>query len=141
MRINLVLLLQIAGLLHLGFIPAGLLMPKVVRMRWHLMTLPPFIRQLFWVYYTFIGVCIAGFSLITIGFASTLAAGSALARALCAFFALVWTIRLCAGAFIFDMEPYLTTRARRIGYGVLNAAFACLPVIYLLAAARPEWLR
>ncbi|HET9830846.1 MAG TPA: hypothetical protein VFP91_04035 [Vicinamibacterales bacterium] len=141
MRINLVPLLQIAGLLHLGFIAAGLLMPTIVRMRWHLMTMPPFIRQLFWVYYTFIGFCVAGFSVITIGFASTLAAGGALARVLCAFFALFWTIRLCAGAFVFDMEPYLTTRARRVGYGVLNAAFASLPVIYLLAAARPQWIR
>ena len=141
MRIDLVFLLRLAGLLHLGLITAGLLMPKVVRMRWHLVTMPPFIRQLFWVYYTFIGFCIAGFSVITIGFASTLAAGGALARALCAFFALFWTIRLCAGAFVFDMEPYLTTRAHRVGYGVLNTAFACLPVIYLLAALRPQWIR
>jgi hypothetical protein len=141
MRISLVLLLQLAGLLHLGFISAGLLMPRIVRMRWHLATMPPFIRQLFWVYYTFIGFCVASFSIITIAFASTLAAGGALARVLCAFFALFWTIRLCAGAFVFDMEPYLTTRAHRIGYGVLNVAFASLPVIYILAAAQPQWLR
>jgi hypothetical protein len=44
-------------------------MPGVVRMRWHLATLPPFIRQLFWVYYTFIGLCLTGFCLITIVFA------------------------------------------------------------------------
>ena len=141
MRITLVLLLQVAGLLHLGFLAGGLLMPRVVRMRWHLATLPPFIRQLFWVYYTFIGFCIVSFSVITIAFAGTLAAGGALARTLCAFFALFWTIRLCAGAFVFDMEPYLTTRAHRIGYSVLNVAFGCLPVIYILAATRPEWLR
>jgi hypothetical protein len=141
MRINLVVLLRIAGLLHLGFLAAGLLMPRVVRMRWHLATLPPFIRQLFWVYYAFIGFCIVSFSVITVVFADTLAAGGALARALCAFFALFWVIRWCAGAFVFDMEPYLITRAHRLGYRVLSAAFACLPVIYTLAAVRPEWLR
>jgi len=141
MRVSLAVLLQIAGLVHLGFLAAGLFMPRVVRMRWHLATLPPFIRQLFWVYYTFIGFCIASFSVITIAFAHTLAAGSALARALCAFFAVFWTIRWCAGAFVFDLEPYLITRAHRLGYRVLNTAFVCLPIIYALAAVRPEWLR
>ena len=141
MRINLVFLLRLAGVLHLGLMTAGLLMPKVVRMRWHLMTMPPFIRQLFWVYYTFIGFCIASFSAISIVFAETLAAGGGLARALCVFFALFWTLRLCAAAFVFDMEPYLTSRVRRVGYQALNAVFGCLPVIYALAAAQPQWLR
>src|SRR5262247_885468 len=75
MTITLTLLLRIAGALHLALIGAGLLMPKVVRMRWHLVTLPPFIRQLFWVYYSFIALCLVSFSLITIVFADTLAAG------------------------------------------------------------------
>ena len=57
MEINLTLLLQVAGVLHLGLICAGLLMPQVVGMRSHLATVPPFIRQLFWVYYCFIALC------------------------------------------------------------------------------------
>ena len=51
MTINLTLLLQVAGILHLGLMCAGLLMPRVVGMRRHLASVPPFIRQLFWVYY------------------------------------------------------------------------------------------
>jgi hypothetical protein len=140
MRIHLTRLLQVAGVLHLGLMCAGLLMPRVVRMRWHLATLPPFIRQLFWVYYSFIGLCLVSFSLITIIFAETLAAGGALARALCAFFALFWTLRLVAATWVFDMEPYLTNGSRRIGYHVLNIAFVYLPLIYGLAAAQPRWL-
>ena len=140
MRIHLVRLLQIAGVLHLGLMCAGLLMPKIVRMRWHLATLPPFIRQLFWVYYMFIGLCLAGFSLITIACADALAAGSTLARALCAFFAAFWTLRLAAAVWVFDMEPYLTNGARRLAYRVLNVAFVYLPVVYALAAAQPRWL-
>ena len=57
MTINLTLLLKIAGVLHLGLICAGLLMPRVVGMQGHLAALPPFIRQLFWVYYSFIALC------------------------------------------------------------------------------------
>jgi hypothetical protein len=140
MKINLTLLLQIAGVLHLGLMCAGLLMPRVVGMRGHLAALPPFIRQLFWVYYSFIALCLVSFSIITIAFADTLAAGGNLARALCAFFALFWTLRLIAGTFVFDMRPYLTSRYRRLGYHAINIVFAYLPIVYALAASRPHRL-
>src|SRR6266540_4891759 len=115
MQTRLTVLLQVAGVLHLGLMGAGLLMPRVVAMRSHLATMPPFIRQLFWVYYAFIALCLAGFSILTIAFADTLAAGGGLARALCAFFAVFWTLRLIAATFVFDMQPYLTNRYRRVG--------------------------
>jgi hypothetical protein len=141
MTINLTALLQIAGVLHLGLICAGLLMPRVVRMRWHLYELPAFIRQLFWVYYSFIALCLVSFSIITVAFADTLAAGGNLARALCAFFAVFWTLRLIVATFVFDMEPYLTNRYRRFGYHATNIVFAYLPVVYALAASQPRWLK
>jgi hypothetical protein len=141
MKIDLSLLLQIAGVLHIGLICAGLLMPRVVRMHWHLYLLPPFIRQLFWVYYTFIALCLLSFSIITIAFADTLAAGGSLARALCTFLAVFWTLRLIVGTFVFDMEPYLTTRYHRVGYHALNIVFAYLPVVYVLAASQPQWIK
>ena len=141
MRITLTLLLQIAAVLHIGLMCSSLLMPRVVRMHWHLYMLPPFIRQLFWMYYSFIGLCLLGFSVITFVFADTLAAGGSLARALCAFLAAFWTLRLIAATFVFDLEPYLTNRYRRLGYHALNIAFAYLPVVYTLAASQPHWLK
>jgi hypothetical protein len=140
MRISLTLLLQVAGVMHLGLMSAGLLMPKVVNMRAHLAGLPAFIRQLFWVYYSFIALCLVGFSVITIVFAETLASGSTLARGLCVFFAVFWTMRLIVATFVFDMRPYLTNGFRRAGYHALNLVFAYLPVVYLLAAGQPRWL-
>jgi hypothetical protein len=140
MKTDLTLLLQIAGVLHLALMCAGLLMPRVVGMRSHLAALPPFIRQLFWVYYSFIALCLVGFSIITIAFADTLAAGGNLARALCAFFTLFWTLRLIAGTFVFDMRPYLTSSYRRLGYHAINIVFAYLPIVYALAAGRPNWV-
>jgi hypothetical protein len=137
MTINLTLLLQLAGVLHLGLMGAGLLMPKVVNMRAHLAALPAFVRQLFWVYYTFIALCLVSFSIITIVFAETLASGSALARALCVFFAVFWTLRLLVAAFVFDLRPYLTTPVRRVGYHALNLVFAFLPLVYAYAAVQP----
>jgi hypothetical protein len=51
----LVTLLQIAAVLHLGLVWAGATMPKVVGLHDQLAPLPPFIRRLFYVYYSFIG--------------------------------------------------------------------------------------
>ena len=137
---TLTLLLQVAGLLHLGLLCAGLLMPKVVGLREHLATLPSFIRQLFWIYYSFIGFCLVSFGLLTFGLAGTLAEGGTLAKALCLFLAAFWTLRLIAATFVFDLGPYLTSVPRRIGYHAINLVFVYLPLIYLLAAwkgARP----
>jgi hypothetical protein len=141
MKTNLAILLRIAGALHLGLMCAGLLMPRIVRMRSHLAALPQFIRQLFWVYYSFIALCLLSFSVITIAFADTLAGGGDLARGLCTFFAAFWTLRLIAATFVFDMHPYLTSSFRRLGYHALNLVFAYLPVVYTLAATQPAWLK
>ena len=132
--LNLILALQIAGVLHLGLMCAGALMPGVVGMRSHLAALPPFIRRLFWVYYSFIGLCLISFGAITVVLAPSLAAGSVLARALCLFLAAFWTLRLIAATFIFDMRPYLTDIYRRIGYHAINIVFVYLPIVYAWAA-------
>jgi hypothetical protein len=131
---TLTLLLQIAAILHLGLLCAGLLMPGVVNLRTHLALLPAFIRRLFWVYYSFIGLCLVSFGCLTFTQAGTLAGGSVLARALCVFFALFWTLRLIATTFIFDLRPYLTNGYRRLGYHATNIVFIYLPVVYSLAA-------
>jgi hypothetical protein len=132
--IHLTLLLQIAGVLHLGLLCAGALMPRAVNLRAHLAALPPFIRRLFWVYYCFIGLCLVSFGLMTVTYAGTLAAGGGLARALCAFLALFWTIRLVAATFVFDVGPYLTNHFWRLGYHAINLVFLYLPAVYAWAA-------
>jgi FtsH-binding integral membrane protein len=140
MDVSLALLLQVAGVMHLGLMAAGLLMPRVVSLRTHLVAVPPFIRQLFWVYYSFVALCLVGFSVMTVVFADTLAAGGPLARALCAFLAVFWALRLIVATFVFDLRPYLTSDVRRLGYHATNVVFAYLPVVYALAASRPSWL-
>jgi hypothetical protein len=137
MKTNLlVLALQIAGVMYLGLLCAGAMMPRAVNLRTHIATLPPFIARLFWVYYAFIGLCLVSFGLITVAFAETLAGGSGLARALCAFFAAFWTMRLIVATFIFDVRPYLKNNFWRFGYHTTNFVFAYLPVVYLWAACK-----
>jgi hypothetical protein len=134
MKPNLTLFLQIAGLLYIGLVWAGLTMPRVVGLRRHISGLPPFVQRLFWVYYTFIGFTLVSFGVITFAFAETLAAGGPLARAVCLFLAGFWTIRLIAASFIFDVRPYLTNTLLRIGYQATNIVFAYLPIVYVWAA-------
>src|SRR5262249_32651495 len=75
--------LEIAGVLHLGLICAGLSMPKAVDLRRHLVGLPCFVRRLFLVYYSFIGLMLVGFGTLTVLFAPQMATGEPIARGLC----------------------------------------------------------
>ncbi|MGC8560616.1 MAG: hypothetical protein ACP5O1_08040 [Phycisphaerae bacterium] len=129
--------LRLAGILHLGLICAGLTMPRAVSLRQHLAPLPIFVRRLFWVYYTFIGLCLVGFGSLTFIFAPQLAAGGGLARALCGFLALFWLLRLAVALFVLDVRPYLTSGRLRTGYHATNIVFSLLPTVYAWAALRP----
>jgi hypothetical protein len=127
------LLLQIAGILHLGLAAAGATMPRVVKLNEHLAGLPPFIRRLFYVYFSFIALSLVGFGALTFFCADTLAAGGPLARGVCLFLTAFWTVRLIAAAFIFDVRPYLTSGLLRLGYHATNLVFIYLLAVYVLA--------
>jgi|SRR5688572_5455872 len=128
--------LQIAALLHIGLLCAGLTMPYAVKLGQHLSTLPPFIRNLFWVYYTFIGTCLVGFGGLTWFAADAMAAGEPVARALAVFLAIFWLSRLCAGMFVFNMRPYLTNWFYRAGNAAINLVFIYLTIIYAWTALK-----
>jgi hypothetical protein len=133
---NTPLILKLTALTYLGLLAAGLSMPGVVGLRQHIGTLPKFIRQLFWVYYAFIGLSLICFGLGTFLLADQLAAGTSLARAVCGFLALFWSVRFVAGTFVFDLRPYLTNRWRRAGLAAANIVFTCLPIVYGWVALR-----
>jgi len=126
-------LLQIAGVLHLGLICAGGSMPKAVNLRAHLAALPPFIRRLFFVYFSFIGLMLVGFGSLTFFFAAAMAAGEPLARALCLLLTAFWSLRLVAAAFVFDVRPYLSNWFYRLGYQATNLVFVYLLAVYGMA--------
>jgi hypothetical protein len=128
--VNPTLILKLSALTYLGLLAAGLLMPGVVGLREHISALPKFIRQLFWVYYAFIGLSLVCFGVGTFLLADQLADGTPLARAVCGFLALFWTVRFVAGTFVFDLRPYLTNRWRRAGLTATNLVFTSLPIVY-----------
>ena len=133
---NTILVLKLTALSYLGLLAAGLLMPRVVGLPDHIRSLPKFIRQLFWVYYSFIGLSLICFGLGTFFLADQLANGTPLARAVCGFLALFWSVRFVAGTFVFDLRPYLTDHWRRTGLTAANIVFTCLPIVYGWAALK-----
>lgn len=128
--------LQLAAILHIGLLWAGLTMPRAVNLREHLATLPPLIRSLFWVYYTFIGTCLIGFGSLTWYAAKAMAAGEPVARSLAIFLAIFWLSRLAAGVFVFNVRPYLTNPFYRFGNIAINLVFVYLTTIYAWTATK-----
>jgi hypothetical protein len=135
-------LIQLAGLLHFGILIASALTPRVLDWRGALPSLPPLLRQLFWVYGVFIVLVIIGFGSLTLAYAPALAAGTPLARGLCALIALFWIARLAVQLFVFDLRPYLTAWWLKLGAHGLTAAFVFLGAVYGAAALFPGevWL-
>ena len=131
---TLVTFLQIAAVLHLGLAWAGATMPKVVGLGGHLALLPPFIRRLFYTYFTFIALMLVSFGTLTFVFANNIATGEPAARGLCLLMLGFWLVRLFVAAFVFDVRPYLTTWFLRAGYQATNFVFIYLVVVYAFAA-------
>jgi len=129
-------LLQIAGLLQFGLLLAGAAMPKAVKLRQHLALLPPFIRQLFWVYFSFIGLTLVSLGVLTLASAPAMAAGEPVARRLCVFIAFFWLVRLAVALLVFDVRPYLTNLFYRLGYQATNLVFIYLAAIYTWTALK-----
>lgn len=133
---NPILLLKLAALTYLGLIAAGLLMPKVTGVWIDAKKMSPFAQGLFRTYYLFIGLCLVSFGLGSWFYAAELASGTPLARAVCGFLALFWTIRLAAAIWILDVKPYLTDTWRKVGYQLTNIVFGSLPFLYAWLAWR-----
>jgi hypothetical protein len=123
-------LLLAGGMLHFVILIASVLTPRVLDWRANLAALHPFLRRLFWVYGSFIVLVIVSFGTLTLLQADELAAGTSLARSLCAIIAIFWVARLAVQFFVFDAKPFLTTTFLRLGYHGLTSLFAALVFIY-----------
>jgi alginate O-acetyltransferase complex protein AlgI len=130
----LVLLLVLAGVLHLCITSAGLVMTLVLDWRKSLSPLCGLTRHIIWTHAGFVLLCIVGFGAISLLAAPSLASGAPLARAVCGFIALFWGIRLLIQFFLFDARPYLTSRWLAAGYHGLTVVFGYFALVYGVAA-------
>ena len=78
----------------------------------------------------YIVLVISVMGLLSLCEAPQLADGSLLARSVCGFVALFWSVRLAIQLLLFDGRPYLATRLLKLGYHALTVAFVCLSAIY-----------
>lgn len=130
----LVLLLVLAGILHLCITTAGLVMTLVLDWRRSLAPLCGLTRHIIWTHAGFVLLCIVGFGAISLLAAPSLASGAPLARAVSGFIALFWGIRLLIQFFLFDARPYLTNRWLAAGYHGLTVVFGYFVLVYGMAA-------
>jgi len=137
MAITLQNLLRAGGALQFMILFASALTPKVLDWRSNLATLDSFLRRLFWVYGAFIFMTIFAFGLITTLNASTLAAGTPLARSVCGFIAFFWLARLVVQLAVFRSGPVLNHWLLKLGYHALTAVFTYLTGVYGIAALLP----
>lgn len=124
----------LGGIVQLGILLASALVPGVLNWRTELERLPTLLRQLIWVHGAFIVLVIAGFGLLSIVNASSLASGGLLARSVCALIAIFWGARLAIQWLVFDASSFLTSRLLKAGYHILTAAFVYLTIVYAVAA-------
>ena len=137
---NLPLLITLGGICHFGILVASALTPKVLDWRTQLRLLNPLCRHVVWTHGAFIVLVIVAFGSLSLGLASDLAAGTPLARSLCAFIGIFWLARLLIQLLLFDARPFLTTRFLTLGYHGLTVVFLYLAATYLAAAllGRPQ---
>ncbi len=133
---DLTLLILIGGFLHFGILIASALVPGVLDWRKELAKLAPLSRQLVWVHGAFIVLVILGFGALSVALPGELAAGSWLARGICAFVAIFWAARLAVQFFVFDAKPYLHNGLLKLGYHGLTVVFLYQAVVYGMAAVR-----
>ena len=93
MRLDLSYAIFLMGWGQLCVLAASALVPIRLDWRNELSTLPPLLRQLFWVYGGYVVISIVSLGVICILNAEELASGTGLARAFCAYATLFWGIR------------------------------------------------
>jgi len=122
-----------AGAAQLSVLVASALVP--IRLSWttELACLPRLHRQMYWVYGGYVVLAIVAFGTLSLSFSRELAAGSPLARGLCAYIAVFWGIRLALQR-VLDVKQHLVTWWLRAGYHLLTLLFSCFFLLYAFAA-------
>ena len=127
-------LLFCAGLLHFGVLIASALVPQVLDWRRDLARITPLTRKLVWVYGGYVVGNIVFFGLLASLMPAALASGTPLARAICAFIAIFWTVRLSLQYRVLYARELVRGPVLVAGYHGLTLVFAFFAVVFGKAA-------
>jgi len=123
--------LWVAGGVQPAIAVSNFWVPGVLHYREYLAKLSPMVRQVFIVHSLYIVLMLLGFSGLSICFASQLTSGGPLGRALSAFLAVFWLLRVGLQLGYYDRE----VRAKcRIGDVAYTLAISSLGVIFAVVA-------
>ena len=136
MRETLPGLIFAAGIGQLCVLVASALVPRRLNWRGEFAKLSRLHRQMYWVYGGYVVLSIIALGLISIVNARELAAGSRLARSVCAYNAVFWAVRLSLQP-VLDVKEHLVAWWLTAGYHLLTLLFISFTVIYGLAALLP----
>jgi len=123
-----------AGLLHFGVLIASALVPQVLDWRADLAKVRPLTRRLVWVYGSYIVFVIIAFGTIATLHATELAAGTPLARTLCAVIALFWGARMLLQYGVLAPGNLADRWHLRLGYHALTLTFLFFTIVFSWAA-------
>jgi hypothetical protein len=126
-------LLIVAGVFQLGLLIPASLLPGRLNWKKEFRPLPRLLRQMSWIYPGYVVLSFVAFAIISLTQSGELASGSGLARAVCTYICVFWSIRLALQS-AFDVKPFITTWWLRWGYRALAVDFAYLVVVYAAAA-------
>ena len=127
----LVPLLWMAGCVQLAIFAANFLLPGRLAVRVELPRLSPILRQVFLVHWAYILFVLLIFAALSFLFASELAGGSTLGRAMSACMALFWSTRILIQLFYYDAA---LKRENRAGNILFTSAFTFLAAVFTAAA-------
>jgi len=123
-----------AGLLHFGVLIASALIPQVLDWKGDLQGVAPLTRKLVWVYGGYIVGNILFFGVLASSMPAALASGTPLARAICAFIALFWTVRLSLQYRVLYAKELVRGFVLTTGYHGLTLVFAFFALVFGKAA-------
>lgn len=120
-----------AGVVQLLLVAANFWIPSILDYRGNLERVTPFVRQVFIVHSVYIVLTVLGFAGLCLFFAPQLASGTPLSRAIAAFLAVFWLLRVLLQFGYYDRG----IRARyRVGDIAYTSAVASLGGVFALLA-------
>lgn len=135
MDIALADLIRLAGVGQFSILIASSLVPFKLNWKRDLAPLPLLHRQMYWTYGGYVVLGIVALGAMSVACADELASGSRLGRAVCAYGALFWGIRVLLQA-VFDVKPHLTAWWLTAGYHLLTVLFVFFTAVYGYAVFR-----
>ena len=135
MRLSEIQFVQLAGVAHLISLSAIIYAP--IHLGWHeaLGRVSKLLRQMGQVYHYYTAGTIVAMGFVSIFCAFDLVSGTPLARAICAYIALFWIVRLGVQLF-YDFKPHVNAPGLKLAYHALSALFVAFGLLYGWLALR-----